>query len=75
MRRLEHEDIYIEQIRMFLKESGTPNALVLTVKQVGEIMQLKSRKSVYNKFNVVNGRVQIAEVAKELCKTGNCKTA
>jgi hypothetical protein len=73
MRLLENEDFYWEKLKRYLEEQGHPNALVVTVNQTKELIQCKSKETVYRHFSVTDGKIQVAEIIKFLCKCGKCK--
>lgn len=74
MKMRQNEEFYWEKIQLYLQKVGNPNSLVLNVRQIMELLQFKSNKTVYLQFEVVGGKVQVAEVVKYLCKLGKCKS-
>ena len=73
MRMRQNEEFHLEAVNRYLIEQGCPNALVITIKQAMELLQVKSKETIYRHFNVINGRISKVEMVKYLCSLGTCK--
>ncbi len=73
MRLAKNEEYHTAEVNRYLKEKGgSPYALIITVKQAVELLQT-SRSTIYEIFNVVNGKIQKVEFIKYLSSLGCCK--
>ena len=73
MRFARNEEYHTQEVNRYLKEKGrSPYSLIITVKQAEELLQT-SKSTVYENFNVVNGKIQKIEFIKYLSSLGSCK--
>ena len=73
MRMRKNEEDHLEAVNRYLIEQGCPNALAITIKQAMELLQVKSKETIYRHFDVMNGKISKIEIVKYLCSLGTCK--